>query len=102
MEHITSYILNHSKPTERVRIPVTGKQIADAYGCSGIEVRAEVRAMVNQARRNGDPICANSRGYFIAEDAEDVEAMIASLNNRISAMTAARDGLRRYLLEQAG
>ena len=98
MEHITSYILNHSKPTGKARMPVTGKQIADAYGCN----RIEVRRMINQARRNGEPICANTRGYFIAEDAEDVEAMIASLNNRISAMTAARDGLRRYLLEQAG
>ena len=45
----------------------------------------------------GDPICSNGNGYYIARDKSEIENTIASMKGRITVMNNAVDGLEKYL-----
>ena len=90
MDMVTAYITAHSKGKKK---PICGSAIASALGVSGIEVRR----LVNAARCNGDPICSNGNGYYIAHDKDELLSTIESLDGRIAGMMNARNGLKRCL-----
>lgn len=90
MDTVTAYIAEHSAGSGK---PVCGSKIASAFGVSGVEVRR----LINVARCNGDPICSNGNGYYIAHDQNELLSTIESLDGRIAGMTNARDGLKRCL-----
>lgn len=58
---------------------------------------SDIRAMVNYLRREGYPICASNDGYFWSNDINELSESVDALTDRITSMTAARDGLRRAL-----
>lgn len=92
MDLITTFIMTHSNGRAK---PICGSRIASALGVDGIEIRR----LVNVARCNGDPICSNGKGYYIASSKEELQRTIDSLDGRIAVMTNARDGLKRRLQE---
>lgn len=56
---------------------------------------ADVRAMVNYWRRNGEPVISLSNGYSYALNAEELASTIEHLEDRIKAEQAALSGLKR-------
>lgn len=76
--------------------PSTGKHIAEKWNMSRPELRItdiDVRALVNEARRRGNPIASTSNGYFYAVNKKELEPTIADMIGRESAIRAARQGL---------
>lgn len=90
MDPITKYIMTHSDGRQN---PICGSAIAAALGISGIEVRKRI----NHARNNGDPICSNAKGYYIAQDIAEIQETIDSLQGRIRSMEEAISGLQMCL-----
>lgn len=54
-----------------------------------------IRKLVNEARSNFVPIASDKRGYFVAENPEELNHTIAQLNSRIHKMIKAREGLKK-------
>ncbi len=52
-----------------------------------------VRKFINNMRKNGIPVLANSRGYFVSYDKEDILESYHSLINRSREIVSAADGL---------
>lgn len=74
---------------------ITGKEI-----CSKVSGLTEprLRKLVNFIRTNGIlPVIATSNGYYTADTVEEVQKQIQSLNDRIAAISAARDGLMKFV-----
>lgn len=90
MDLVTEYILTHSDGEGH---PVSGASIARALSISGVQVRK----LINTARSNGNPICSNAKGYYIAMDKEAVQRTVDSLKSRIAAMTNASNGLEKFV-----
>lgn len=90
MDLVTKYILAHSDGRKK---PVCSSAIASALGITGIEVRR----LINAARSGGDPICSNGRGYYIAQDDNEIRKTIESLQGRIAGMSKAVSGLQQNL-----
>lgn len=90
MDLVTKYIMTHSTGSKR---PIGGSEIARAFSVSGVEVRR----LINAARSNGDPICSNGKGYYIAKDKEELRHTIESMRGRIKAMSEAVDGMEKCL-----
>lgn len=53
------------------------------------------RHIVNISRANFIPIASDGKGYFIAENPEDLNHTIAQINSRIHKMIQAREGLKK-------
>lgn len=68
---------------------ISGRNIADHLGISGIEVRRQV----NAARSAGVPICSTSAGYYYSDDPENIRKTVDSLWRRIGAQEKAIEGL---------
>ena len=90
MDLVTKYIKNNSNGRKS---PICGSTIAGAFGISGYEVRA----LINSARCNGDPICSNGKGYYIAADVNEVRKTVDSIKGRIHSMQKAVNGLEKYI-----
>ena len=54
-----------------------------------------VRHIVNAARANFIPIASDPKGYFIAENPDELDHTIAQINSRIHKMIQAREGLKK-------
>lgn len=80
--------------TENAR---TGKELATAMRCS---IR-DITEQIERERREGQPICANTNGknagYFLAEDAIELEAYCKKLDNRAREMQRTRKALLSVL-----
>lgn len=61
---------------------------------------SDVRAMVNHLRRKGWPIASMSGGYFYALDYNELNDTLLHLEDRISAMMGALDGLKKSFSEE--
>lgn len=90
MDLVTKYIMTHSTGNKH---PVSGAEIARAFCISGVAVRR----LINAARTNGDPICSNGKGYYIAKDKEELRRTIESMRGRINMMNDAVAGMEKYL-----
>jgi hypothetical protein len=74
---------------------ITGAEI-----CRKVEGLTEprLRKIVNHIRQNAIlPVIATSKGYYMADCAEDVIGQIKSLQDRIDAIEAAKNGLRKFV-----
>lgn len=90
MDLVTKYIMTHSDGGEQ---PICGAEIGRAFKVSGVEVRR----LINTARSNGDPICSNGKGYYIAKDSEELQRTIDSIQGRINSMSEAVAGMTKCL-----
>ena len=54
-----------------------------------------VRHIVNVSRANFIPIASDAKGYFIAENPDELDHTIAQINSRIHKMIQAREGLKK-------
>ena len=90
MDLVTKYIMTHSTGSKR---PGSGSESARAFCISGVAVRR----LINAARTNGDPICSNGKGYYIAKDKEELRRTIESMQGRINMMSDAVAGMEKYL-----
>lgn len=74
---------------------ITGAEI-----CRKVEGLTEprLRKLVNYIRQKGFlPIIATSNGYFMAASQKDIIDQIKSLQDRIDAIEAAKNGLRKFV-----
>ncbi len=78
---------------ENSREPVSASKISSRLGVSGIKIRE----VVNQARREGLPICSCHKGYYISDDKQEIEKTIKSLAHRAESMMTAAQGLSTCL-----
>ena len=69
--------------------PITTRDITSALGIKG----AKLRAIVNEARTCGIPICSCLRGYYYSEDEEHIHRTIDHLSRRIGKINSAIEGL---------
>lgn len=90
MHLITKYIMTHSNGSKN---PICGSKIARAFNISSVEVRK----LINSARSDGNPICANGKGYYVAIDPAELQRTIDSIRNRIAGMNNAIAGLELCL-----
>lgn len=70
----------------------TGKELALMHGCN---IR-DVTAQIERERRNGRPICASSGdspGYYLAADADELEAYCNQLKRRAIQLFKTRQAL---------
>ena len=72
---------------------VVSKEIERRFNIKG----SEVRALVNELRCQGVPICSNSKGYFYATNRDEVESTVNHLNSRIGKIVEARNGMKNIL-----
>jgi hypothetical protein len=56
-------------------------------------IGSEIRAMVNYLRRNKSPIGSNAGGYFLAVSRQELDFTVNHLQERISAINSAVQGL---------
>ena len=56
-----------------------------------------LRAMVNELRCRGHPVCSDERGYYYAETEAELAATIRQLSSRIGKIAKAKNGLVRAM-----
>jgi len=56
-----------------------------------------LREIVNKLRCEGQPICSDENGYYYASSETELSATIQQLNNRISNIAKAKNGLVRAM-----
>lgn len=59
-----------------------------------------IRSMVNALRSEGYPICSGRKGYYYAQDRDEIKQTLNNLESRISSMREACVGLYSAYLEQ--
>jgi len=75
---------------------ITGAEICKKTGLT----EPRLRKIVNHIRQNAIlPVIATSKGYYTADCVEDVLSQIQSLQDRIDAIKAAQDGLRKFVTQ---
>ena len=65
MNEIIAYLRKNSSSDK----PVSGMVLAERFGLTG----QKVREYINQARRDGVPICSARWGYFYSEDKSQIK-----------------------------
>lgn len=65
---------------------------------TGIRDQAELRRAIHKARCNGEPICNDGNGYFMAEHPEEMMRSIKRMGSRISKQIAAKRGMEKAML----
>jgi len=74
---------------------ITGREIVSKVPAL---TEPRLRKLVNLIRQHGIlPIIATSNGYYTADCEQDVIDQIQSLQDRIDAIRAAQDGLRKFV-----
>lgn len=90
MNEIVQYLRVNSSPEH----PISGKDMANHFGITGVKVRR----YINEARRDGVPVCSTRWGYYYSEEKEHIERTLASLRGRIISQENAITGLEKLLL----
>lgn len=85
MERVVDFIRNYGS----FEAPVTNREIAAHLRTS----EPAIRALINQARCEGYPICSCGKGYFYSTNKADIVETIHSLNSRTIAVGKAISGL---------
>ncbi len=91
-ENVISYLRDNAFGRENA---IYGADLGDEFGL----LAPQIRVIVNNARRDGIPICTCGHGYFFAKDASDIKATIEGLYGRIESVLAAIDGLQGALTQ---
>lgn len=87
MNPIIEYIKSHKG------LPVSSRNITDAFGISGLEVRM----IINGARSEGCPICSCHKGYYYSESVDEIKKTVKSLRHRTESIERAIRGLSMCL-----
>lgn len=58
-----------------------------------------IRYIVHNLRVAGIPICSGSKGYYFAENLDELTTMVISLSGRAEAIMKAHEGLLKSILE---
>lgn len=91
-EQIKKIILKH----EGSNNPISSKAIGSMLGLPKLDGNAVVRKLtLETAERYSLPIAANSKGYFLITNLEELNTYIENLDNRIEAMLN-----REYLIKR--
>lgn len=77
--------------------PLTGNQLATITGMK----KREVEMIIQKERREGFPICATSRGYYIAETPEELERFCAKLKRQAIEIFKTRQAMIKLATEEA-
>jgi len=97
MEIATSWAAAFKARLQKGKGPITAAKIAVLYkDRTGKEVSgARARKIINYIRTSGmaPNLLANSNGYYMSDDPQDINAYICSLDQRIRAITAVREAL---------
>ena len=75
------------------RRAVSSQRLEQKLNLSGNAIRKQV----NTLRRDGEPIASSGKGYFYAENADEVYATIRSLKKMRRGLDAAIEGLEMAL-----
>lgn len=84
------YLMEHAVGREHA---IFGCDLGDLFGL----LAPQVRVIVNNARRNGIPICSTCKGYYYSTDPAEISATINGLYHRIESVIHAIDGLEKAL-----
>lgn len=100
LELVAPIVAGLSRRTEAD--PIKGAEICAAinakYQLKFKFEESRLRKIVNHIRREGIlPVIATSRGYYTAQNIEEIRSQIASLTDRAAGILAAADGLRGFL-----
>lgn len=76
--------------------PLTGTQLATLTGLP----KREVEAIIQRERRQGFPICATSRGYYIAETPEELDRFCAKLKRQAIEIFKTRQAMIKLATEE--
>ena len=82
--YLTTYCYGREKMT-------TSRIIEQQLGIDGFDLRQ----CVNLLRRQTVPIASESRGYFYATDARDLDATLHHLRHRLKGINGAIEGLEK-------
>lgn len=69
--------------------PLTGNDLSELTGLQ----KREVEAMIQKERREGFPICATSRGYYLATTPEELNRYCAKLKRQAIEVFKTRQAL---------
>ena len=78
--------------------PVKSEDIEKRFLISGPDVREIIRDL----RRSGEPIVATQKGYYVAKDKEDVDVIVNDLTKRIASMGKTLRELERKVYDRLG
>lgn len=91
--YVRDLLLKHKKSN-----PICSQHIADLLNLNYERQRpyspTDVRKIINQLRTQEIPIIANSKGYFVSYNIEDIIYQIESFESRMKSMKSAQSGLR--------
>jgi hypothetical protein len=81
---------------------IPARVLSAAVGWTGMHGQARVRRVVHVLRVTGEVrwLCADSRGYWKAQTADEVRSYLVSLDQRIASIAAVRSALRGQLDDQ--
>ena len=85
MERVVNYIMAHGSKAD----PIPNRQISTALDLS----ETIIRKKINEARKNGIPICSCGEGYWYSEDSAEILETVQSLMHRTIAVENAVKGL---------
>lgn len=68
---------------------VYSKELEDRFDLGG----RSLRRIINKLRQDGNPVCSNCKGYYYAENREDVKKTVRWLNDLVSGVSSASTGL---------
>lgn len=77
--------------------PITGTNIANEIDLKERDKGkdgADMRSIINALRTKGNPVCANSRGYYWPRNYSELNEYISEFQNRINDQQKALDGLK--------
>ena len=79
------------------RGPLKSFEIEEELGVTG----AEVRRMVQNARRSCEPVCSNGKGYFYGRTVEDIQPTIQHLKERRNSLSFTVNKMEKIFAENA-
>ena len=88
-----SFVLNIIKAYDKEN-PIHSGKLESRTGLKGIQIRDFVREL----RREGEPICHSSKGYYYTEDKAEVQKTIDNLEGRAASMYATASALRSKVI----
>ena len=76
--------------------PLTGNQLATLTGLK----KRDIETIIQKERREGHPICATSRGYYLAETPEELERFCAKLKRQAIEIFKTRQAMIKLATEE--
>ncbi len=75
--------------------PILSDRLERKFAKKGIEIRSAIHNL----RKEGFPICSGAKGYWLAENPQELDATIQNLIEREAGIRIARKGLQKAKYE---